>query len=792
MAGFFDDLPDAKPAQTKAASPASFFDDLPDADQGSGTATVSASGDVRHMRLEASHSSSPQSPIGATGSWEQEEPGFFERAGNTIKEVGRQVGLTARYGLEGLGQASQLFTEPIRIAVVNPAARALGLPEAEPSGQVMSTFADLVGLPSPANARERVVGDAARMMAGGGGLLKASQMAASALTGPVQTATMRAIEGGLVPAKYVRAAQGSIGVPGSAFTSLAANPGQQLAAAIGAGASGGAVREAGGGELAQAAAALAGGVGAGIVSQSLMDIGRKSARAADRVFRQFSPARAQRMENTIEVTLRQSGIDWSDVPERIRQGMRAEVEKALRTGDDLDPAALRRLLDFQRVPGATPTRGMLSQDPVQITREMNLAKTGANATGEGLQGLARVQNENNRALIEALNQAGAGSADDAYTAGVRLIGSLERGIDAERASVGRLYDAARDSQGRSFPLDGRSFADRAIQSLDDDLVGGFLPPQVRDHLNRISAGEVPFTVDYAEQLKTLIGNIQRRSTDGNARHALGLVRSALDDTPVLGLGEQTAAMGARAVNPGNLPAVPGSADLGQDAIEAFGRARAANRQMMQRIERNPALKAIFDEKATPEQFVNRFIIGHGAKADDVRSLAHEIINVDPRGMDVARGQIARWLKESAIGPGTADEVGKFSASGFRRALDSIGQEKLRAFFTPEEIAQLRSISNVANYMTAQPVGSAVNNSNSGALMLGKGIDLLDSLASKVPFLKLGDQIQVITRGIQQGQAQRVAPALVAPAQRATGSAARPALTFGALFATPPVDGREDD
>lgn len=755
MAGLFDDLIPKRAETTPGAIKASasrkggMFDDLiPN----------------KSLGIQTAAPSQTSLPTIQTAAQKKEDPGFFERAGQGIMEAGRQVGLTARYGLEGLGQASQLITEPIRTMVVNPIARATGLPEAEPSGQVMSSFADLVGLPSPANAQERVVADAARMMAGGAGIAGGAGALARGATG----ATQAVMQG------------------------LAANPGQQLAAAAGAGTAGGAVREAGGGELAQAGAALVGGIGAGLVSQSIMDIGRKSARAADAVLRRLSPARAQQMEETIQVTLRQAGVDWSDVPERIRQGMRVEVERALRSGDDLDPAAMRRLLDFQRVPGATPTRGMLSQDPAQITREMNLAKIGANATDDGLQGLARVQNDNNRALIEALNQAGAGSADDAYTAGGRLISNLERGIADERAAVGRLYDAARDSQGRSFPLDGRTFADRAIQSLEDDLVGGFLPPQVRDHLNRISAGEVPFTVDYAEQLKTLIGNIQRRSTDGNARHALGLVRSALDDTPVLGLGRQTAAVGARANNPGQLPAIPGGTQLGEDAVAAFGQARSANRQMMQRIEGSPALESIFKGTARPDDFVSKFIIGRGAGADDVRTLAREIINVDPRGMDVARGQIAQWLKEAAIGRGTADEVGKFSATGFRRALDSIGQEKLRAFFTPEEIAQMRSISNVANYMTNQPVGSAVNNSNSGALTIGRGMDLLNSLSNKIKFLGIGDQVTTITRGIQQGQAQRVAPALVSPAARTTGSAARPALTFGALFATPSVESRENN
>ena len=63
------------------------------------------------------------------------------------------------------------------------------------------------------------------------------------------------------------------------------------------------------------------------------------------------------------------------MPERARQSLRAQMQDALRAGQELDPAAVRRLAEFQTI-GATPTRGMVTQDPVRITQEMNLAKMG--------------------------------------------------------------------------------------------------------------------------------------------------------------------------------------------------------------------------------------------------------------------------------------------------------------------------------------------------------------------------------------------------------------------------------
>ncbi|MDP3521402.1 MAG: hypothetical protein Q8S02_12355 [Hydrogenophaga sp.] len=674
-----------------------------------------------------------------------------------LGEVGRQVGLTARFGLEGAAQAAQVVTEPIRHAIVNPAARALGMNEAAPLSMAAARVADAVGLPKPETAQERVVGDASRMVAGAGAFAGAGA-AASQLPGMV----------------------------GKAGAVIAANPAQQVASAAGAGLAGGAVREAGGGELAQAGAAMVAGVGAGLGADAAARLGKG-------VFRRIMADRGGRVDGQINEALQRAGVALDDVPESIRQSLRADVEKALKTGTDLNADALRRLVDFKRVPGATPTRGSLTLDPVQVTRERNLAKSGANATDAGLQGLARVENQNNAALVNALNTAGAGTADDAYVVGEKAISSLQRGLDAEKATVNALYQKARDSSGRSFPLDGNAFTKAANKALDDALLGQALPPSVATHMNRIATGEVPFTVDYAEQLKTAMGNLRRATSDGQTRMALDKVRAALDDAPVLGLGQQTPAAGARPVNPGNLPAVPGAPQLGEEAVAAFTEARKANAAMMKRIEGNPALKAIYDGEVAPEDFVRKFVVGSSANVFAVGKLGNELAK-DPAAQQAVRGSVVAWLKERAVGTGVADETARFNALRYRQALATIGDRKLKSLgFGAEEIEQLKAVGRVGTYTTHQPVGSAVNNSNSGALLLGRSFDALDAIASRLPLLNLGPQISAVTRGVQQSQAQNIAPALVRPGQLPApiGQRLAPAITAGGVFTLPASEDRQD-
>ncbi|MCZ3037946.1 hypothetical protein NYZ07_18245, partial [Acinetobacter baumannii] len=84
------------------------------------------------------------------------EKGFGEQLSDTIKDVPRQIGLTARYGLEGLGNAVGVLSDPIG-ATINMATGS----NLKRAGQLATDIADSVGLPKPQTARERIVGDVA-------------------------------------------------------------------------------------------------------------------------------------------------------------------------------------------------------------------------------------------------------------------------------------------------------------------------------------------------------------------------------------------------------------------------------------------------------------------------------------------------------------------------------------------------------------------------------------------------------------------------------------------------------
>ena len=94
--------------------------------------------------------------------------------------------------------------------------------------------------------------------------------------------------------------------------------------------------------------------------------------------------------------------------------------------------------------------------------------------------------------------------------------------------------------------------------------------------------------------------------------------------------------------------------------------------------------------------------------------------------------VRKQLVSHILERGRADgDTIKFSSAGMNDTLKAIGDRKLSLFFSPDEIQQLRSAVNVGRYMQSQPIGSAVNNSNTAGAMLGRLGATLDRI-SPVP------------------------------------------------------------
>lgn len=654
-----------------------------------------------------------------------------------LSDIPRQIGLTARYALEGPAQAAQIFTEPVAGLM-----RSAGI-QTKPLGEIAAGLADTFGLPKPETSQERVVGDATRLLAGTGGMLGASR-AVSQLPGMV----------------------GTVGA------GMAANPTAQLTSAVGAGTMGGLSREGGGNEMQQAGAALIGGFAGGMVPGAA----NAAVNAGKRLFNQLTP---QQMDVQISNVLQRAGMDYSQVPERARQSLRAQMQDALRAGQELDPAAVRRLAEFQTI-GATPTRGMVTQDPVRITQEMNLAKMGANSADGGLQGLARVQNQNNARLIDVMNESGAGRGDS-LVAGERVAAAvLGRQADL-RSAEDAAWKVAKALPGYKQPISSKVISD-INQTLGDEALMPFMSPTISRYMEAFQTGR-PFTPqDYRNLNSMLSREISKGGNEGAAASAASRVLTRAKVQPITNPGGidygNAAVTGEMAQRLRSMDAAP------SDAIAAVNKARVATRVAYRYEDSNPIVRSILSDSAAsdPTRIAQKYIIGGTPR--EAEMLLREI---GPQDTPVIRDAIVAHLKGSAL-RGEADEIGKFSQFAYNKALNQIGDRKLALFFTPEEVNQLRTVGRVASYMQNQPVGSAVNNSNSGALLLGKGLDVLNRIPVIGPLA--GPALQNINITMQQRAAQNVTPGLLAvqPRQPLVNGLLNPAIGFsGGLLAAPPVN-----
>lgn len=659
-------------------------------------------------------------------------------AGRALLGIPRQVGLTARYFMEGPANALQIVTEPVaglmRKAGVNAA----------PLGQVATRAADAIGLPSPETANERVVGDAVRLGSGSMFGAGAANLLSRGLNGVAQVVAQQ----------------------------LAANPIQQASAAAGGGLAGGSVREAGGDTPSQVGAAVVGTVLGGLAPGA-------ASNAANRVQALVRRPDPLQLEGRISLALRESGVDWQAVPQAIKSQLVQDVRKATATGAELNNDALRRLADF-RLTGTTPTRGMLTLDPVQITREQNLAKIGASTADAELQGLARLQNQNNTALIGNLNNLGA-NRGDTLRAGETVTSSIlgrQAGLrNAEQAA----WDAAKGSPGYRLPVSAGPL-NQINAALGDEGLMPFMNPTISRYMEAFQTGQQPFTPQAYRNLQSMLA--REVAKGGNEGAAASLAQRILRDADIAPAGFSTAP--GSLVTQGTAASMRSADGAVDDSISAVNAARRATRQVYQFEDSSPLVRSVLSEGASsdPQRIAQRYILG--GTANETAELLQQ---VGPQNRDVIKNAVLSSLKEKALG-GAQDEVGKFSQSAFNKALNQLGERKLSLLFTPEELTAIRANARVASYMQAQPVGSAVNNSNSGALMLGQGYDWLNAVASKVPFGKsvIVDPLRSIDVSLSQRQAQNIMPALVNQQSRPLlPGLVGPGVAMGGLLAAPGVN-----
>jgi len=444
-------------------------------------------------------------------------------------------------------------------------------------------------------------------------------------------------------------------------------------------------------------AAIGGTIGA--FSPFISDaIGKVVSGLSSKVRSAIKPEQVQDISQKISAEFNTRGIDFNRLSDEMKKSLMDDVGNALKAGKNLDYEALARKADFESL-GMKPTLGQVTRDPMQYQFEQNTR--GIQGAGESL---SQRFNEQNSQLIDSVNKARASSGGvnlDKNNASQAIIDHL-RAIDAARkATVDSLYSKARDAAGIHTPLNPGNFAQGVNDALDQAMLGDALPSGVRKTLNQISTGDLPFTIQKAEQIRQAI-NGQMSPVPGRENMAMKIVNDALQN--------EIDRVGSTA---------------GKEAGDAFKAARAAASERFGAIDKSAPLKAALNDMA-PEDFMQKFVFGN--KARDVLALRADVQS-NPELWNEVRGQVIDFIKNKALNS-SSDEFGKFSQSGYNKALKQIGDAKMKILFNPDEIEQLSRVGRVAAAIQVHPVGSAVNNSGTS-----QAVANLASRLSGMPYLR---------------------------------------------------------
>lgn len=429
-----------------------------------------------------------------------------------------------------------------------------------------------------------------------------------------------------------------------------------------------------------------------------------------------------------------------------------EATKNLSKSKQIDAAAAVRksLLEDKGFKG---TQAQLSKRPEEWRAERELAKSNSDLNNTHI--------GNNEQLTSkwqsVADETGARPVDN----NARMestFQTLKQGDEARQADIGAKYNAAREMGGNDAQLNHMRFIDQTSRELEEQGLGSFLKGDIRGVFKGMFENpDFKLTHGKSEEIVKILNARLKTTTDGNERAALAIVRKNLDNEVDRSIDELGGALPNGDIN-GGLAGARG----------AWQEARGAARDRFQDLDSNPALKAATDDMA-PDKAFDKLVLK--ANERDLVKLVDSLKNSPDGKQNLADLQGATI--EHFITKATGADNGAFSTAQLNKAINSFGNNRMRALFTPEQIARINDIQKVGDILMQRPQGAHINDSNTASTLINQLLGIAGGL-SRVP---------VIGRGVDLATGGAKTIADVASKGRNTAEAARmingkPAITRG--------------
>ena len=328
------------------------------------------------------------------------------------------------------------------------------------------------------------------------------------------------------------------------------------------------------------------------------------------------------------------------------------------------------------------TRGQASQNPTLISRERN-------ERGFKEQFVDRF-NEQNKALKENVTLVKERAAPDVFAPDYvsNAQGAIEQvraKIDAFKAEKQQAYKDLADFGAGKLEVDSKTFAQNAMNALTKNEDIDFLPPTIKTKVDQYIAGK-PMNFDQFQNLATQIARETRKAQkadDGNAVHALGLVRNELESLPLIG---ETA-----------------------EAKVFADKARGLAKREFDLIDKNrPTYNSVYamveNGGADTKNFIQNNVFS--SKNQDFAKMI-DLVGDNPQAIQNLRAGTLDYIIRNST-----DASGNFATGKFAKSISDLDvNKKLDALFGAEEAGRLRKIANAGTLIEARPKGSFVNESN---------------------------------------------------------------------------------
>lgn len=450
--------------------------------------------------------------------------------------------------------------------------------------------------------------------------------------------------------------------------------------------------------------AIGGPVGVGI-GKTVGSVIQKGSRVAANQSGRTATAATKLVDDAITET----GIR---VNQATRNRLVNDATKNLSKSKQIDAAAAVRksLLEDNGFKG---TQAQLSKRPEEWRAERELAKNNSdlNNTHVG-------NNEQLTSKWESLaDETGARPVDN----NARMestFQTLKQGDEARQADIGAKYNAAREMGGNDAQLNHMRFIDQTSRELEEQGLGSFLKGDIRGVFKGMFENpDFKLTHGKSEEIVKILNARLKTTTDGNERAALAIVRKNLDNEVGQSIDELGGALPNGDIN-GGLAGARG----------AWQEARGAARDRFQDLDSNPALKAATDDMA-PDKSFDKLVLK--ANERDLVKLVDSLKNSPDGKQNLADLQGATI--EHFITKATGADNGAFSTAMLNKAINSFGNNRMRALFTPEQIARINDIQKVGDILMQRPQGAHINDSNTASTLINQLIGIAN-MTGKIPVL----------------------------------------------------------